>query len=163
QATFLGSPEFLRQHGGTVDGFLAALYQQVLGRPLDPSGAQHWGQALARGASRTDVAAGVLASREARTIVVQGPYQALLHRAADAGGRQGQRTGLGGGPPVEAIVAAIAGSREYAVKAAGGNAIQLYVGQLFNDLLQHPADAARLDSFTAALENGTATRGQIVR
>src|SRR5205823_1616721 len=45
----LASPEYLAGHGhGTTDGFLRALYQDALGRGIDPVGLQNW-QALMAG------------------------------------------------------------------------------------------------------------------
>src|SRR5206468_3539960 len=43
QALILGSGEyFVTQGGGTVNGFLAALYRDVLGRQIDPNGQATW-------------------------------------------------------------------------------------------------------------------------
>src|SRR5262249_24372841 len=48
RAGVLGSPESLGARGGGTDaGFLAALYRDALGRPLDPAGQAGWGQVLA--------------------------------------------------------------------------------------------------------------------
>jgi hypothetical protein len=39
-AILLGSPEYYRHSGGTITGFLTALYHDALGQPLDPGEAQ---------------------------------------------------------------------------------------------------------------------------
>src|SRR5207253_6456122 len=59
RAIMLGSPEYFNLHGGTNDGFVNALYQDVLGRAPEPNGQAYWLQQLASGKSRTDVALGV--------------------------------------------------------------------------------------------------------
>jgi uncharacterized secreted protein with C-terminal beta-propeller domain len=87
RAQILGSDEYAQQHGGNNDGFLKALYQQDLHRDLDAVGAQAWGQALAGGTSRAEVAAQVAHSIEAETLAVQGLYDTYLHRPADAAGQ----------------------------------------------------------------------------
>ena len=46
---------------------------------------------------------------------------------------------------------------------AGGNANELYVGQLYRNLLQRDADGAGLAAFTNALDNGQMTRAQVVQ
>src|SRR5262249_33522636 len=38
RALLLGSVEYFQKQGSTIDGFLTALYQDALGRPIDPSG-----------------------------------------------------------------------------------------------------------------------------
>jgi len=72
--------------GSTNDAFLRALYTDVLGRDIDPSGAASWTAALAQGQSRTAVAQQVLASAEADQDFVQAYYHQLLGRGADTGG-----------------------------------------------------------------------------
>src|SRR5262249_19465758 len=80
EAMLLGSDEFFVLHGSdNSQGFLPALYQIVLQRPLDPTGIQGWGQALQSGASsRQAVAAGVLASLESDHLEVQALYMQFL-------------------------------------------------------------------------------------
>src|SRR5262249_17240707 len=84
EAQLLGSGEFFTNFGGgTNSGFLNALYQDVLKRPIDPPGLQTWGAALQNGMTRTDLAASILASPEYDTDAVQALYQSILGRAAD--------------------------------------------------------------------------------
>ena len=42
----------------------------------------------------------------------------------------------------------------------GGDPTQLYVSQLFHDLLQGPGDPVLLETLTTALDNGSAARRQ---
>jgi uncharacterized repeat protein (TIGR01451 family) len=82
-AIIAGSPEFFQASGGTNSGFLAALYQDGLGRPLDPVGAAEWGALLSQGVSRNQVALDILSSPEYDQHLVAGFYTMFLNRAAD--------------------------------------------------------------------------------
>jgi hypothetical protein len=87
EASFLGSDEyFTKQAGGTNAGFLSALYGDVLGRAIDPSGLQGWINALAGGTTRSQVAAAVVGSLESATDRVKALYQEFLRRPADTSG-----------------------------------------------------------------------------
>jgi hypothetical protein len=110
----LGSPEFFSRHGQNNDtGFLPAVYQAVLHRPIDPSGAQSWSAQLAQGVSRQAVAAALLTSLESDQLVVQTAYLQLLHRAAEPGGLNVYRTALQQGLSEEQLVAYLVSSEEY--------------------------------------------------
>src|SRR5262249_33654076 len=86
-AIMLSSPEYFQTRaGGSTSGFLDALYQDALNRAIDPSGQATYSQALARGVSRTEVAAAIVTSGEYCHLQVQGYYQTYLHRPADGGG-----------------------------------------------------------------------------
>jgi hypothetical protein len=86
-ATILGSNEYFQtKGGGTNDGFLAALYTDVLHRPIDAVGAAAWGQALASGTSRQAVATAILNSPEGLQNQVNDLYTRFLGRAADPSG-----------------------------------------------------------------------------
>jgi uncharacterized repeat protein (TIGR01451 family) len=82
-AMIAGSPEFFQVSGGTNSGFLAALYQDALGRSLDPVGAAEWGALLSQGVSRNQVALDILSSPEYDQHLVAGFYTMFLNRAAD--------------------------------------------------------------------------------
>jgi hypothetical protein len=110
----VSSQEFLQGRGkGTRDGFLDALYQDALNRTVDPSGRAAWDEALASGASYTQVAAGILASTEYRQKVVEETYGLLLRRQPDPEGLNGFVSLLGHGARNESLTALIAGSDEY--------------------------------------------------
>ncbi len=72
---------FSTQGGGTDAGFLNALYENLLGRPIDPTGQAVGSQALAAGASRAKVAAGVVGSLEFQQDLLTSYYQQFLGRA----------------------------------------------------------------------------------
>lgn len=131
-AAILGSAEYFQTRGGsTVNGFLHALYADVLHRPIDPSGLSNWTQAIQQSATRAQVATSVLGSDEFRAHlinfggylqsderpasphVLHGFYQLLLRRNADPNGFNSFLGALRSGARDEAVIATIVGSAEY--------------------------------------------------
>jgi hypothetical protein len=82
----VGSNEYFQLHGGTNSGFINGLFNDALGRNVDPSGLSSLSQLLAGGASRTSAAAVVFTSQEYQTDLIMSDYQLALGRSADAGG-----------------------------------------------------------------------------
>jgi hypothetical protein len=88
QAELIGSTEYFNNHGGIGGGnyaFLVALFNDVVGAPLDEHSRVVWGTLLAAGVSRQDVALGVIQSLDGLNHLVQNAYLTYLHRPADAG------------------------------------------------------------------------------
>jgi choline dehydrogenase-like flavoprotein len=115
QALILGSGEyFTRIAGGTVDGFLQALYGDVLHRAPDAAGLQGWGELLEdEDATPTDIAAAVMNSLESDIDEVQGLYQRFLHRGADSLGLLTFTSALQHGVTNEVATMVMLGSAEY--------------------------------------------------
>jgi hypothetical protein len=130
-AALAGSQEYFQNRGGASNnGFLTALYQDVLNRAIDTGGLQTFTQLLANGTTRTQVAAILLSSTEYLTNLVQGIYVKYLRRAADPSGLSGFVTALqiqqgsvqslvpgvgvnAGLTTDEAVIALMVGSQEY--------------------------------------------------
>jgi hypothetical protein len=161
ETAFYGSTEFFNHVGGTNDRFVQALYQDVLQRPED-AGAQNFVQALSQGVSPGTVAAAILGSAEADTLLVQGLYQTYLHRPADTAGLQSHVNALLQGQTYEQQFASFVASGEYQ-QLTGGELNQTYVARLYQDLLGRPADSGGLAFFTGLLDTGGATRAQVVQ
>jgi NAD(P)H-dependent FMN reductase len=114
KAQVLGSAEYLAvQGGGTVHGFLNALYLDVLGRPIDPAAEALFSQQLAQSATREQVALAVLTSLEARQDLVEALYQRFLHRAPTASELQAATGLLSNGGSDADVIALLVGSPEY--------------------------------------------------
>jgi hypothetical protein len=114
EAILIGSAEYFSSRGGgTVNGFLQALYGDVLRRPIDSSGSQSWGQAIANGLSRTAVAGNILASSESDQLEVQDLFRQVLRRPADTSGLSTYTTALQQGMPNELLLAVLTASDEY--------------------------------------------------
>ena len=99
-AGILGSPEFFANAGSTNQGFLNALYADVLGRAPDTSGNTFWLNALASGVSRTTVAFDFVSSSEAAgNELTNVDYPGILGRAPDTTGLSFWTTALTGPQP----------------------------------------------------------------
>ena len=117
-ASVAGSPEYFALLGGTNEGFLAALFQDALNRPIDAEAKAAFGQVLAAGASRTQIAAIVFASHEYHADVVDAADLELLHRDADAAGLSFWTGQLDAGLTTEQLIASLAASDEYFGRSA---------------------------------------------
>lgn len=65
-ANFLASEEYYLSSGGSPEGFVRHLYQDILGRPADTAGLEYWLGRLDAGAGRVTVAASFYRSIESR-------------------------------------------------------------------------------------------------
>jgi hypothetical protein len=108
EASLLGSEEYFQHAGSTQDGFLDALYHDLLGRA--PTAGE---RALFGGMSRTQIAAQVLASNEFRTLLIQSYFQMFLGRAPTPAELAAFLAMFGAGASDEQVAAAILGSTEY--------------------------------------------------
>jgi hypothetical protein len=124
-AMLLGSSEYLNgRGGGTNDGFLIALYCDTLNRSIDPAALQGWGQAVANGMTRQQVAQAVLSSPEYRGDLVEELYLRFLRRMPSPTDRAFWGGELGGGASDEQVIALLLSSQEYFNEfAAGGGTL----------------------------------------
>lgn len=87
QAALVGSQDYFQNRGGsTNNGFLDALYLDVLNRSVDPSGRNTFNAAFNNGLTGAQAFNQVYTSRESRTIIVNGIYNQFLGHPADADG-----------------------------------------------------------------------------
>jgi hypothetical protein len=112
-----GSPEFFQDAGGTNDGFVRLLYEDALGRQVDPTGESLADAALANGYTPAQVAEVIFTSQEYYTDLVQSFYQQLLHRPADPSGLNTFVNTLQTGSTDQQVIALILGSQEYSNNA----------------------------------------------
>jgi hypothetical protein len=119
-AVIAGSQEYFQARGGgTNNGFLGALYQDVLNRPIDSAGQTGFTTALTNGATRTHVAAAIFGSDEYRRLLINGFYQQFLLRNSDPVGLNGFLTTIQNGARDEQIIAIFLSSDEYASARVG--------------------------------------------
>ncbi len=116
EATFLASDEYFQRTGAEPDGFLSALYHDVLGRSPDAAGLRNWERALASGLTRADVARQFVFSTEATRDCVSALYTDLLGRSPDSGGLAFWAGGFQHDLAQQALVIALIGSEEYRFK-----------------------------------------------
>jgi hypothetical protein len=116
-AVIVGSDEYYQNRGGTNNGFLEQLYNDLLGRPIDEGSLASFTDLLNRGGSRQQVALFILGGSEYRSNQIQSFFKTFLERQAIdseidfllALWQQGARR--------EQIIAQIIGSEEYCESA----------------------------------------------
>ena len=118
KASILGSDEYNQRAGGTSNGFVSALYHDLLGRSGNASEIQGWIQAESAGVSRTTLASLFIGTAEANQFLVQNFYQKYLHRSGDLGGVNAFVQARANGATEEAVIAAMVASGEYFKQAA---------------------------------------------
>src|SRR5206468_5703643 len=113
EAFFIGSQEYIANHGGTGAAWVTGMYQDLLGRSPSTAEVQGWVQALNGGTPSTAVALGFAASPEREAQRVRFNYQTYLGRAATQAEVDLWVNGFLGGLTNEGMVAGFVGSPEY--------------------------------------------------
>lgn len=132
---------------------VAALYQDMLGRDVDPTGLAGWTQALSSGMSAGRLATLVALSEEYATTAVRQAYLDVLRREPDAGGlRNWVNAVMGGMLRPEDLRGALIASEEYYLIA--GSTPVGYVTRLYQDILRRDPQAAEVASWVAELASG---------
>ena len=171
-AAFLASPEGVT-HVGSPDNatFVEQLYETALHRPAESSGLQGWLSLLNHGASRADVALGIVLSSEnvadmqpSLTAGVFAPdpdasnvarlYYGLLGRAPDANGLTGWTNLLKQGASLDSVVQGFMNSAEYQNSHAGMTDAQ-FIDSLYVNALGRHAEPSGLQGWMNALTGGT--------
>jgi hypothetical protein len=115
-AGLLGSAEYSLLHA-TNEAFVAALYQDILGRTADAGGQAHFVSRLQSGGSRGSVIGDLLASEERSRLLVQAAYNQALDRTADAAGLNSYASQLRAGTiTMSTLLANLYGSDEFLLK-----------------------------------------------
>ncbi len=172
------TPEYQARFGGlSNEAFAARLFQDSLDRSPTSAEVQSLADALARGASRTQVM--VTVSESAEHIALTRPaveaglwdqdggmatvarlYFAALERAPDANGLRDWDSQLDGGRPLGQIASGFSDSREFQLRY-GGLDDRAYVEQLYLNTLDRPSEATGAAYWTTALAAGM-SRGDVL-
>jgi hypothetical protein len=114
RAAILASDEFFARAGGSAQGFLDSLYQNILARNADPLAVGVFAATAAGGpAGRQQVALQVLGSPEAVSVELRYDYQTVLARPLDPSGASFWEPILLAGTPNETVLADIVASSEF--------------------------------------------------
>src|SRR5713101_4422322 len=128
--------------GPSDDGFLCALFQDLLGRPFDPAQRSFYENQIAF-FGRSTVAYELLTSQEYRGKKTQDYYQQFLHHAAS----QGDQNFIAMSALSERqIVSFVLASAEYFQNRAG-NDNSAWLEAIFYDLLERPPSAAEKSGY----------------
>jgi hypothetical protein len=120
ESAFIGSKEFIQNHGGLGAGWITAMYQGLLGRTPSPAEVNQWLQALANGVSTTTIAYAFAAGREREGQRVTADYQQYLGRTPTAAEVSSWVNDFESGAVTnENVVAGFVGSVEYFQKYNG--------------------------------------------
>jgi subtilase family serine protease len=131
QAGFIGSAEYISDHGGAGAGWVIGMYQNLLGRTPAAAEVAGWVQALANGWTTNAVAYGFAASVEAESDRVTADYKTYLNRVPAQAEVQGWVNDFERGLSNETVIGGFVGSLEYYDKNGGGPSAWLdaaYVG-----------------------------------
>jgi uncharacterized delta-60 repeat protein len=146
----LSPPEYAL---GSADAiFVNQVYEDLLGRQVDPTGAAAWPALMARGVSRAQVVLDIEGGVEYRTRVVESLYSTYLGRPADPFGLSSFVTALGSGTTIEQVKAAILSSPEFYDRSGGTNSA--FVQAVYEAVLDRPADPMGLADWLADLRAG---------
>jgi hypothetical protein len=155
-------------------GQVHALYDAILDRPPDPLGYEFWLSKVKHGTPLRDVAAGLLASEEARAHVgssdnrrfVEELYETALHRQGEISGVEHHLTALNGGSSRAEVAIGFALSTENEIGMSSAFASGVFapdkdaadVARLYYGIFDRAPDAGGLSYWTSQVESGTSLR-----
>jgi hypothetical protein len=116
--------------------FVAEVFRDLLGRPVDALGLSVWTVLLEVGATRAQVVQGIENTAEYRAAEVQALYRQYLRRDADPVGLSVFTGVLAGGGTAEQVAAALVGSAEYGQGPGAGG----FLPALYQDALHRAVD-----------------------
>src|SRR5262249_54258588 len=149
-AGFTSSAEYYQQAGGDDQGWVEALYRDLLGRDADGGGGVGWVGARRAGASRFRVAYGIASSVDHVSLVVAADYQRLLGRSAAPSEVAGWVNNVRSGIAEERVVAAFVASDEFYTSRS--SSIENWVNAAYAVVLQRSADASGFNHWKGYLE-----------
>ena len=139
------------------------LYQGILGRDADVTGAKYFVEAVNNGTSLSDIANTFLNSQEFagtnNAADINDLYTTLLGRAADQTGAEGWAAVLANGGTLADVAGAIAVSQEAQVRDQSNGD---FVRDLYTAALGRDADQTGLDAWVSQLFNG-ASRADVAK
>jgi hypothetical protein len=149
EAGFIGSPEYIANHGGAGAGWVRGMYQDLLGRTPSDDEVNAWVNHLNQGETTQAVAYGFAASFERESQRVQADYQKFLGRAASDAEVANWATAFEQGMTNEDVVTGFVGSFEYF--NAHGSTLNDWLAAAYTDVLGRSIDPISLQNWDAAL------------
>jgi hypothetical protein len=154
EAQFIGSPEYIANHGGSGAGWVSSMYVDLLGRPAGPTELSFWVGRLNAGVAPTTIAFGFAASAEREGIRVRQNYANLLGRPpsqpeVDSWVNQFVNHGM----TSETMIAGFAGSPEYFRNVVKGNGnVVRWLDALFADVYHRPITLAEINALASTIQ-----------
>ncbi len=140
EAGFIGSPEYVANHGGQGAGWVRGMYQDLLGRAPAQAEVNGWVNALSSGTSPQQVAYGFAASAEREGARVRDDYFTFLGRNATQAEVDGWVSAFEHGARNEDVIAGFVGSAEYFQNH--GSDANNWLMAAYQEILGRPADQA---------------------
>jgi len=112
-AELISSNEYFAHAGGTNELWVAALYQDLLGRQADAQGESYWVGQLQAGVSRAEVADSFANASERRREQISNGYLDILGRVPDSTGFDYWMAQFTHGATDEDLIAALIASQEF--------------------------------------------------
>jgi hypothetical protein len=113
EAGFIGSQEFIVDHGGLGPNWITSMYQTLLGQASGVDEVQYWVNNLDNGMTPADIALGFTASPEREAQRVAADYKQYLGRNASSGEIQNWVNVFENGANNEQVIAGFVSSQEY--------------------------------------------------
>jgi RHS repeat-associated protein len=151
EAGFIGSPEYINNHGGPGAGWVTGMYVDLLGRQPAPSEVSGWVAVLNQGMAPAAVAYGFAASPEREGQRITADYQKYLNRTPEPGIVAAWVNAFESGMNNESVIAGFVGSQEYFQKHSDNIIDWLF--SAYQDSLGRAPDPAALQGWAALLAN----------
>jgi hypothetical protein len=135
EASFLGSAEYIANHGGAGAGWVKGMYLDLLGRTPSQAEINYWVNILAGGTSTTDVAFGFASSNEREGQRVTADYKTYLARTPTSAEVSYWVSAFAGGLRNEAVQAGFLSSKEYFTGPKGKSDITAWLVSAYEDAL----------------------------
>lgn len=139
EAEFIGSQEYIANHGGSPSAWVSGMYQDLLGRSPDQAGLDQWVHELETGTSPSTVAQGFAASQEREGQRVVNDYVTLLGRTPSAAEVDAWVNAFEHGLTNDDVESGFVGSSEF-YHAHGGNKAD-FLNAAYQDILHRNPDS----------------------
>jgi hypothetical protein len=149
EAGFIGSAEYIADHGGQGAGWVIGMYHDLLGRAPAQAEVDGWVNALNNGTSPTQVAYGFAASAEREGIRVNNDYLNYLGRPASSAEVAGWVSAFENGTSNENVIAGFVGSPENF--GDHDDCAGIWIEATYLNVLGRPASASELHNWIAVL------------
>jgi Domain of unknown function (DUF4214) len=154
EAGFIGSAEYIANHGGKGAGWVTGMYQNLLGRNPDTPGLNYWVGQLAAGADPASVAYGFAASAEREGQRIAADYLVYLGRPLDAAGQQYWVNQFLNGATNENVVAGFIASPEYYGNVDKGDSNWAeWIASIYTDTLHRQAVSTEIEAWIGYFES----------
>lgn len=150
ESGFIGSPEYIANHGGNKSEWVKGMYHDLLGREPEDAGLHYWEDRLAGGTPEDQVAAGFAASPERESQRIRHDYETHLGRTPDDSEVEYWTDRFRHGARSEDILAGLIGSPEY-YELHHDNGDE-WLKAAFNDILGRGVDDDALEFYRDEME-----------